>query len=109
MPGRINGGASGTCMNGYIIGSYVFGFSGGALIGWPLGTAIAGGDPVWYLAGIGAGLIGVGVLFEILGKKQCGGYVYQQTAPTMQDYALARKAKVGFASSGNTVGLQLVF
>lgn len=27
---------------------------GGALIGWPLGTAIGGGDPNWALAGIGA-------------------------------------------------------
>ncbi|MEM9858876.1 MAG: hypothetical protein AAF843_16070 [Bacteroidota bacterium] len=30
---------------------------GGALIGWPLGTAIGGGDPEWTLAGIGVGLL----------------------------------------------------
>lgn len=40
----------------YDIGS-VFGFAGGFLVGWPLGTAIAGGEPNWTLAGIGAGLI----------------------------------------------------
>ncbi|MEM9389420.1 MAG: hypothetical protein AAGA02_03035 [Bacteroidota bacterium] len=32
-------------------------FVGGTLVGWPLGTALGGGDPNWALAGIGAGLI----------------------------------------------------
>jgi hypothetical protein len=30
---------------------------GGFLVGWPLGTAIGGGDPNWAIAGAGAGLI----------------------------------------------------
>lgn len=43
----------------------IFGALGGGLIGWPLGWAIAGGDdPPWYLAGIGAGLIIVGIPFN---------------------------------------------
>lgn len=29
---------------------------GGILIGWPIGTALGGGDPKWWLAGIGGGL-----------------------------------------------------
>lgn len=37
-------------------GASVVGGIGGILIGWPVGTAIAGGDPVWELAGIGAGI-----------------------------------------------------
>ena len=37
--------------------SMVIGFSGGFLIGWPIGTAIGGGDPNWILAGVGAGLL----------------------------------------------------
>ncbi|WP_114752561.1 hypothetical protein [Pleomorphovibrio marinus] len=35
----------------------VLGGIGGFMIGWPVGTAIAGGDPNWLLAGIGAGVI----------------------------------------------------
>jgi|JI7StandDraft_1071085.scaffolds.fasta_scaffold01639_8 hypothetical protein len=35
----------------------VLGFIGGALIGWPIGTAIGGGDPEWGLAAGGAALI----------------------------------------------------
>jgi hypothetical protein len=47
----------------YDVGS-VFGFAGGFLVGWPLGTAIAGGEPNWTLAGIGAGLIVVSIPFS---------------------------------------------
>ncbi|MEI6061629.1 MAG: hypothetical protein WCR72_13035 [Bacteroidota bacterium] len=32
----------------------LFGFPGGFLIGWPIGTFIAGGIPNWKLAGVGA-------------------------------------------------------
>jgi len=37
--------------------SNVIGFVGGFMVGWPLGTAIAGGDANWALAGLGAGII----------------------------------------------------
>lgn len=35
----------------------VLGFIGGGLIGFPIGTAIAGGDPEWALAAGGAAII----------------------------------------------------
>ncbi len=35
----------------------VLGGVGGFMIGWPLGTAMGGGDPEWIMAGIGAGLV----------------------------------------------------
>jgi len=35
----------------------ILGGAGGALIGFPLGTAIAGGDAQWELAAVGAGLV----------------------------------------------------
>lgn len=35
----------------------VLGTAGGALVGFPIGTAIGGGDPEWALAGAGAVLI----------------------------------------------------
>jgi hypothetical protein len=37
--------------------SSILGFSGGALMGIPIVTAIAGGDPEWILGATGAGLI----------------------------------------------------
>ncbi|MAD96171.1 MAG: hypothetical protein CMB99_02480 [Flavobacteriaceae bacterium] len=39
----------------------VMGFIGGGLIGWPIGTAVGGGDANWALAGIGAGLVAVAI------------------------------------------------
>lgn len=49
--------------------SNVFGFIGGALVGWPLGTAAGGGDPNWTLAAIGGGLIAISIPFSIGFKK----------------------------------------
>jgi hypothetical protein len=45
-----------TAKSTYTFASIV-GFAGGFLIGWPIGTAIAGGEPDWTLAAVGAGLI----------------------------------------------------
>lgn len=47
----------------------LLGFTGGFLIGWPLGSLIAGQKPQWYLAGIGAGLIGVSIPFDKAYRK----------------------------------------
>ena len=35
----------------------ILGGAGGALVGFPVGTAVGGGDPQWALAGAGAALI----------------------------------------------------
>jgi len=43
---------------------------GGFFIGWPLGTAIAGGDPEWAMAGIGAGLIVVSIPLSLKANKE---------------------------------------
>lgn len=43
---------------------YALGLAGGALVGWPVGTALAGGDPNWTIAAVGAGLIVVSIPFS---------------------------------------------
>lgn len=48
----------------------VLGFMGGGCIGWPLGTAIGGGDPQWAIAGIGAGLIAIGLPLSIIATRR---------------------------------------
>ena len=58
----------------YTIAS-IFSFAGGFLVGWPLGTAIAGGDPNWTLAGIGAGLIIISIPITQKFIKQTKGAV----------------------------------
>ena len=41
----------------------IFGMPGGFLVGWPIGTAIGGGQPNWSLAAMGAGLIVIEIPF----------------------------------------------
>ena len=51
-----------TANTNYIV-SLIFQAPGGFLIGYPLGTALAGGDPNWTLAAVGAGLVAVSIPF----------------------------------------------
>jgi len=43
---------------------FLFSFSGGALIGWPLGTALGGGNPQWWMVAAGAGLVFCAIPFQ---------------------------------------------
>ena len=47
-----------------------FAFVGGAMIGYPVGTAIGGGEAEWGLAGIGAGLVLIAIPFSSAVKKK---------------------------------------
>ena len=44
--------------------------AGGALIGWPIGAAIGGGDPQWAMLGAGVGLVGISIPFGIKANKK---------------------------------------
>lgn len=39
----------------------IIGGVGGFMVGWPIGTALGGGEPNWTMAGIGAGLFVVSI------------------------------------------------
>ncbi len=98
-----------SCVNGLTIAANVLAIPGGALIGWPLGTAIGGGDPEWYLAGIGAGLVAIAIPLEIIGKKRCGRYTMVETADLPYYAFSGNKTKWHVAGTGNTIGLVLDF
>jgi hypothetical protein len=42
----------------------ILAFAGGYMIGWPIGTAIGGGEPNWNLALIGTGLVFISIPLE---------------------------------------------
>jgi len=48
----------------------VIGFAGGFMVGYPLGTALVGGEPNWVLAGVGAGLIVVSITLNHSAKNK---------------------------------------
>jgi hypothetical protein len=48
----------------------VLGAAGGALIGWPVGSAAVGDpNPPWVLAGVGAGLVAVAIPFGLMAES----------------------------------------
>jgi hypothetical protein len=49
--------------NNNYLASMVFQLPGGFLIGYPIGAALAGGDPNWTLVAVGAGLVVVSIPF----------------------------------------------
>lgn len=53
----------------------VLGFTGGVLIGLPIGTAIAGGDPEWGLAAGGVGLLLATIPFNRAYKGRAFGAI----------------------------------
>lgn len=48
----------------------VLGFAGGGLIGWSIGTSVGGGDANWTLAGIGTGLVIIGIPISSRANKK---------------------------------------
>ncbi len=62
----------------------VLGFVGGVLVGIPLGTALAGGEPQWIMAAGGATLLLVSIPFSISFKKhaQQALNTYNASQPT---------------------------
>ena len=85
----------------------VFGFIGGFLVGWPLGTAIAGGDPNWALAGIGAGLIVISIPFSSAYTKHAKNAANLYNSGQKHSGLNGPGLDIGMTSNG--LGLRLVF
>jgi len=84
----------------------VFGFAGGLLVGFPLGVAIAGGDPNWALAAAGAGLIVVAIPIFNSAKKNAtkAVQVYNEGIRPQQG-----NLSVNFGVTSQGVGLRINF
>lgn len=80
---------------------------GGFMIGFPIGTAIAGGDPNWLLAGIGVGLVGVAIPFSINYNKKARAAValYNDGIRSLGSHKIEMK----FALNAKGIGLTLNF
>lgn len=85
----------------------IFGMAGGFMVGWPLGTAIAGGDPEWVMAGIGAGLIGVSIPFASGTSKRAKNAVdaYNENL----GHSTKNTLNTNFKFSGNAVSVVISF
>ncbi len=83
------------------------GFIGGFMVGYPCGTAIAGGDPEWALAGIGAGLIALSIPFSTAYVKHTKRAVeiYNGTLIT----ETKEVAQINFGATSAGIGLKVTF
>lgn len=87
--------------------STVFGFIGGFLIGWPLGTAIGGGEPEWSLAGIGAGLLVISIPFTSAYNRHAKNAVALYNSS--QRHSGLDGPELHLGMTGNGMGLRLSF
>lgn len=82
--------------------------AGGALIGWPIGTSLGGGEPNWVLAGVGAGLIGVAIPLNIKFNRQAREAVDLYNAG-LQDLSFWQRSEWQLRFQGNGLSLALKF
>lgn len=84
----------------------IIGGIGGALVGWPIGTAISGKDANWTLAGIGAGLIAVSIPIGLKGIKNA-----KRAVATYNDglgsSSFWNRNELRLSMAGNKIGLTL--
>jgi len=90
----------------YNIGS-VFAFGGGALIGWPIGTALGGGDPNWTLAGVGVGVALISIPFSSAFSKHATKAVTLYNKGLKSTSFTAFDVKFGYTQNG--IGLKVTF
>ncbi len=86
----------------------IFSCAGGCMVGWPLGTAMGGGEPNWIMAGIGAGLIVVTITISQSFNKKA-----KQAVDTfnggLQTCSFWDKNELNLTMTGNGIGLTLNF
>lgn len=87
----------------------IFGATGGFLIAYPIGTAIANGEPNWTLAYIGAGLIVLSIPISILGNKKAAEAVKIYNANLFDQASHFKESQLRLNISGVGLGLTLKF
>jgi hypothetical protein len=86
----------------------IIGGAGGFMVGWPLGTAVAGGEPNWTLAGIGAGLIVISIPISQKFNKQAKTAV-NTFNDGLKTSSFLEKTELRLAFTGNGIGLTIRF
>jgi len=87
----------------------VLGFAGGGLVGWPIGTAIGGGESNWILAGIGAGLIIIGIPISSSANKKINQAVDVYNASLNSTANNKFKPEFNIIANAGGVGLSMNF
>ena len=87
----------------------IFGGAGGFLVGLPLGAAIGGGDANWTLAGIGAGLIAIGIPISSGVNKNAKQAVELYNSSLNPTSFYPHKPEFNVIANQNGIGLSINF
>ncbi len=86
----------------------ISGAVGGFMVGWPIGTAIGGGEPNWTIAGIGAGLIVISIPISQSSNKKAKQAVETYNG-SLGPGSSGDKRELSLSLTGNGIGLTLNF
>jgi hypothetical protein len=87
----------------------ILGYAGGGLIGYPLGTAIAGGKANWGIAGVGAGLLAIAFPIAAGADKKTKQAVELYNASLNPTSYLNAKPEINFVANANGIGFAMSF
>jgi hypothetical protein len=85
----------------------VFSSAGGFLIGYPLGTALGGGEPNWAIAGVGAGLVVIAIPITQSANKKANEAVKTYNKG-LQDF-LVKNTEIKLGITAHGIGLRIKF
>lgn len=85
----------------------ILGGAGGALIGFPIGTAIGGGEANWVVAGVGAGILAVAIPLSASANKKTKQAVEIYNSGSKTKENLAHKPQLFVVSNSRGMGLAL--
>jgi outer membrane lipoprotein SlyB len=78
----------------------VFGFVGGAMIGWPIGTAIGGGDAQWGIAAGGAAVLLLAIPLSSGYKKHAQRAIDIYNKPGNVSASMRTRVDMNFTGAG---------
>ena len=87
----------------------IFGGAGGFLVGWPIGTALGGGDANWTLAGIGLGLFAISIPFSLGVNENVKQAVEIYNSSLGSTSFYQKRPNFTVIASGNGIGLSINF
>lgn len=87
----------------------ILGVGGGALIGWPIGTALGGGDPNWVLAGVGAGLLVIAIPISSSANKKAKEAVELYNSSLEPTSFYQAKPSLKIIANSNGIGFAINF
>lgn len=86
----------------------VFGYAGGFLIGWPIGTALGGGKPLWLMAGVGCGLLIISIPISISANNNALIAIKKYNS-NMRGFTSQNNCQLKFGLSPTGLSFRLMF